>query len=120
MKQQNKKLSVLRVIAERLGAESVAALSMESIVHAHVGRVLDACGWNRSLAAEALGTHRRTLQRMLRDYERQGRPLREPDDAAGSVRAQPMTKAEVQQLAKLIEKRMFGRARARAWAGRDN
>lgn len=105
MKHQNKK-PALRAIAKRLGAESVAALSMESIVHAHVGRVLDACGWNRSLAAEALGTHRRTLQRMLRDYERQGRPLREP--AADSQRAEHMTKAEVQRLAKIIEKRMFG------------
>ncbi len=42
-------------------AGSAELLSLAEVEKAHVARVLDACGWNRSAAARVLGIDRRTL-----------------------------------------------------------
>jgi transcriptional regulator of acetoin/glycerol metabolism len=66
----------LAVIACLAGVEGPGGLILASVERAHVYAVLKACEWDRSLAAWALGLHRRTLQRKLKGYARSGRPAR--------------------------------------------
>jgi catechol 2,3-dioxygenase-like lactoylglutathione lyase family enzyme len=49
-------------------------LSLESIIHAHVLKVLDLCEGVRTTAAETLGIDRKTLYRMLRRWQMMERP----------------------------------------------
>src|SRR5206468_3840007 len=50
-------------------AESgAAALSLQEVVKGHLRRVLCEAGWNKKLAAELLGIHRRTLYRLGKRY----------------------------------------------------
>jgi DNA-binding NtrC family response regulator len=48
-------------------------LRLETRLRDHVDFVLSLCSGNQSLAAELLGLHRRTLQRMLRRMARRSR-----------------------------------------------
>lgn len=52
-------------VLDRLGAARLEDLSILHTVEAHIARVLDACDGSRTVAAKALGMHRRTLQRVL-------------------------------------------------------
>ena len=45
-------------------------LRLETRLRQHVEMVVAICGYNQSLAADVLGLHRRTLQRILRRMER--------------------------------------------------
>jgi transcriptional regulator of acetoin/glycerol metabolism len=58
-----------------------SALSLRGVVTRHVGRVLREARWNKKLAAQLLGIHRRTLYRLTKRY---GISLseREPDGRA--------------------------------------
>src|SRR5215468_2863011 len=49
-----------------------SALGLKDVVKAHIRRVLKMAGWNKKLAAELLGIHRRTLYRLTK---RHGIPL---------------------------------------------
>jgi len=49
-----------------------SALGLKDVVTAHIRRVLKMAGWNKKLAAELLGIHRRTLYRLTK---RHGIPL---------------------------------------------
>lgn len=49
----------------RLGARSVGEISVPQLVDSHIDRVLEASDGSRTIAALALGLHRRSLQRML-------------------------------------------------------
>src|SRR5262245_27038154 len=53
---------------------AATALSLQEVVKGHLGRVLKQAGWNKKLAAELLGIHRRTLYRLTK---RHGISLRE-------------------------------------------
>jgi transcriptional regulator with GAF, ATPase, and Fis domain len=52
------------------------ALRLQEVVTGHVRRVLKQTGWNKKLAAQLLGIHRRTLYRLTKRY---GIPLGERD-----------------------------------------
>jgi hypothetical protein len=60
----------LELIALTVGVTTPEEMLLDAVTRAHVRRVLDACEWNRSLAARALGIYRRTLQRMLDGFDR--------------------------------------------------
>jgi len=51
-------------------------LRLQEVVTNHVRRVLKQAGWNKKLAAQLLGVHRRTLYRLTKRY---GIPLAERD-----------------------------------------
>jgi transcriptional regulator of acetoin/glycerol metabolism len=53
-------------------------LSLRGVVARHVGRVLREARWNKKLAAQLLGVHRRTLYRLTKRY---GISLSERDEA---------------------------------------
>jgi transcriptional regulator of acetoin/glycerol metabolism len=53
---------------------SGSALSLQEVVKSHLRRVLREAGWNKKLAAQLLGIHRRTLYRLTK---RHGIPLAE-------------------------------------------
>lgn len=59
------KLRTARFLRQALGD-----LRLEAKLREHVTRVLAMCGNNQSLAAELLGLHRRTLQRIVRRMSR--------------------------------------------------
>src|SRR6266542_4442819 len=50
------------------GSSSGPALSLEEVVKGHLRRVLKEARWNKKLAAELLGIHRRTLYRLTKRY----------------------------------------------------
>ena len=54
--------------AGRQETRSAAPFSLQEVVKGHLGRVLKQAGWNKKLAAELLGVHRRTLYRLTKRY----------------------------------------------------
>jgi DNA-binding NtrC family response regulator len=54
--------------AQQGGAAADTALSLREVVSGHVRRVLKEAGWNKKLAAQLLGIHRRTLYRLTKRY----------------------------------------------------
>jgi len=56
---------------ELLGTEEPpqAALSLDAMERQHIGKVLQLCDGNRSVAAETLGISRKTLYRKIRQYD---------------------------------------------------
>ena len=51
------------------GAPVGPGLRLQEVVTGHLRRVLKQAGWNKKLAAELLGIHRRTLYRLTKRYE---------------------------------------------------
>jgi len=49
-------------------AASGSSLSLRGVVTRHVHRVLREARWNKKLAAQLLGIHRRTLYRLTKRY----------------------------------------------------
>ena len=45
-----------------------SALGLKDVVKDHIRRVLKVAGWNKKLAAELLGIHRRTLYRLTKRH----------------------------------------------------
>ena len=58
---------VLGAAAPR-GRPVMSGLGLREVVAAHVGRVLRHARWNKKLAAQLLGVHRRTLYRLTKRY----------------------------------------------------
>jgi two-component system, NtrC family, response regulator AtoC len=54
--------------ARQRGPAAEAALSLREVVTGHVVRVLKQARWNKKLAAQLLGIHRRTLYRLTKRY----------------------------------------------------
>ena len=50
------------------GAPVGPGLRLQEVVTGHLRRVLKQAGWNKKLAAELLGIHRRTLYRLTKRY----------------------------------------------------
>jgi two-component system, NtrC family, response regulator AtoC len=50
------------------GAPAESPLTLREAVRGHLGRVLKQARWNRKLAAQLLGIHRRTLYRLTKRY----------------------------------------------------
>jgi len=67
----------LRDAVGRPRATSEAPMSLRGVVVGHVRRVLKEAGWNKKLAAQLLGIHRRTLYRLTKRY---GISLRESEE----------------------------------------
>ncbi len=55
--------------ARQGGADTVPPLGLREVVTRHVRRVLKEARWNKKLAAQLLGIHRRTLYRIAKRYE---------------------------------------------------
>lgn len=53
-------------------------LRLDTRIREHVAFVMELCGGNRSEAAELLGMHRRTLQRLLQRFARTSKPKKRP------------------------------------------
>jgi hypothetical protein len=68
-------------VAERLGFTNADALRLASVERAHVFAVIGACHGNLTAASRALGLHRRTLQRTLKQYRHPIRALGEQKPA---------------------------------------
>ena len=58
-----------------LGAWSSADVRLQRVIDRHIARVLDAADGNLSLAADLLGIHRRSLQRIERRKARTARDV---------------------------------------------
>jgi transcriptional regulator of acetoin/glycerol metabolism len=58
--------------ARQAGPPAGRPLSLQEVVRGHLRRVLKEARWNKKLAAELLGIHRRTLYRLTK---RHGIPL---------------------------------------------
>ena len=54
--------------AKQSGSSAGRALSLQEVVKGHVRRVLKETRWNKKLAAQLLGIHRRTLYRLTKRY----------------------------------------------------
>src|SRR5499426_2582072 len=61
---QPKVVGAVREAASPTGS----ALGLKDVVKAHIRRVLKVAGWNKKLAAELLGIHRRTLYRLTKRH----------------------------------------------------
>ena len=59
-------------------AAAPSSMSLQEVVRGHLRRVLREAGWNKKLAAQLLGIHRRTLYRLTK---RHGISLREQKEA---------------------------------------
>jgi transcriptional regulator of acetoin/glycerol metabolism len=53
---------------QHAGAPVGPGLRLQEVVTGHLRRVLKQAGWNKKLAAELLGIHRRTLYRLTKRY----------------------------------------------------
>jgi hypothetical protein len=113
-KQRERELALI-ALAQRIGAKDVASMTLKAVERAHVISVLNACEWQRSLAAKALGVNRRTLQRMMKETVRR-KPLDPPVKPVKAKPAEPkpvkpkpaeVSQNEVAVLAKILAKRMF-------------
>src|SRR5262245_66429320 len=49
-------------------APAAPALSLQEVIRGHLRRALREAGWNKKLAAQLLGIHRRTLYRLTKRH----------------------------------------------------
>ncbi len=62
--------AILLAVTQHLGAHEPADAHLDNVIRRHIVAVLEACDDKMTLAAAVLNVHRRTLQRRLRQWNR--------------------------------------------------